>query len=129
MCDKSNHSHGLIETWVTPIDSQRLRAKLVQLEPGQSMPAHSTGPGREEVITCIFGSVIVTIGTTTHTLTAGEACYIPENTQHSVNNMESDHALYCFVVSVPTFHNSVNGFKFDPTPEDEIREKTFATRF
>lgn len=101
MCDKLNHSHGPIETWVTPRESARLRSKLIQLAPGQEMPAHTTGPGREEVITCIFGTVRVRKGNEVHTVTAGEAIFIPENTLHAVYNREEDHALYCYVVSVP----------------------------
>lgn len=107
MCDK-NHNHGLVETWVTPINSLRLKSKLVQLAPGQFMPPHTTGPGREEVITCIFGSVEVMTrkdgacmaDTNFQTLTAGQACFIPENTLHAINNREEDHALYSFVVTL-----------------------------
>lgn len=100
MCDKLNHSHGLIETWITPIDSQRLRAKLVQLAPGQAVPEHSTGKGREEVIVCIFGTIHVKRGSEVLILTAGEACFIPEETLHSVSNLEEDHALYSFTVTI-----------------------------
>jgi quercetin dioxygenase-like cupin family protein len=107
VCDK-NHNHGLIETWVTPKESTRLRSKLVQLAPGEFMPIHSTGPGREEVITCIFGSVeVMTRAEGPHnppmfaTLTAGEACFIAEHTWHKITNKDPEaHALYCFVVAM-----------------------------
>lgn len=107
MCDSNkNHHHGLIETWVTPKESTRLRSKLVQLAPGESMPAHTTGPGREEVITCIFGTLEVMtqrageLAAAHATLTAGEAIFIGEDTLHEITNATEDHALYAFVVSM-----------------------------
>lgn len=107
MCEKSHH--GLIETWVTPKESTRLRSKLVQLAPGEKMPFHTTGPGREEIITCIFGTIRVRKGEEVHTLRAGDAIFIPANTMHSIHNRDADHALYCYVVSMLTVEDYRNG--------------------
>jgi quercetin dioxygenase-like cupin family protein len=100
MCDKNHKHQGTLEQWITPEDSTRLRSKLVQLSPGATMPEHTTGPGREEVITCIFGTLRVTVAGQTRTLTAGQAAFIPPQTLHSLTNPEEDHALYSYVVNM-----------------------------
>ena len=105
MCDK--HTHAKVETWITPESSRHLSAKMIGLFPGESMPAHTTGPGREEVIICIYGKIEVSRqtdatpagGETWSTLFSGEACFIPENCVHEVANTSDAPAQYAYVVT------------------------------
>ena len=102
MCE---HKHEHPEAWVTPEDSRFLSSKQIILHHGQSIPKHTTGPSKEEVIVCTFGSVKVhgmTGGLAwVETLHAGNYLFIPEDTDHSVefNECGSDHAIYVYVVN------------------------------
>lgn len=99
MCDK--HTHSKIEEWVTPINSQYLSSKMVHLFPGDHVHAHSTGPGREEVLVILFGSVTVTLNEKTkRTYHSGETCFIPAETLHEVSNDDAETpAQYCYCVT------------------------------
>lgn len=94
MCDNVRHEH-----WVTPQNSRHLTCKQVTLHPGESMPDHSTGPGREEVITCLNGSLKVRINGKIEELHFADSIFIPEDTLHSVSNESEEDASYVFVVT------------------------------
>lgn len=70
------------------------------LEPGQTMPEHSTGR-YHELILAIEGEVKVTMASGVERLAAGQACYVPPETRHSVTNGGTRRACYVFVYSVP----------------------------
>lgn len=97
MC--TEHTHAKLEEWITPETSRHLSAKMVHLWPGDSIPTHSTGPGREEVIVCLYGSIVLEINGSVQSLSSGEALFIPENTLHSVRPMNNEGAQYCYVVT------------------------------
>lgn len=105
MCDQ--HRHAKIETWITPEDSRHLSAKMVQLYPGEEIPWHTTGPGREEVITVIYGTLEIARqnegapagATSWERFSSGEACFIPENCNHAVANTGDEGAQYVYVVT------------------------------
>ena len=82
MCEL--HQHAKIESWITPEDSRHLSAKMVHLFPGDTVPEHTTGPGREEVIVCIYGTIAVTLEGRQCIVASGEALFIPEDTKHAV---------------------------------------------
>ena len=103
MCDQ--HKHAKVETWITPENSRHLSSKMVQLYPGEEIPWHTTGPGREEVIVCIYGKIEIARqtdatpagGEVWSTLYSGEACFIPENCNHAVANTSDAGAQYAYV--------------------------------
>jgi quercetin dioxygenase-like cupin family protein len=100
MCDFANgHQHGRHEQWVTPADSQRLSSKLVTLFPGDGVPEHTTGPGREEVIIVLYGSIEAVVNGTKLERVSGETLFIAENTPHSIRNQGEDPAQYCYCVT------------------------------
>jgi quercetin dioxygenase-like cupin family protein len=95
-----NHQHARIETWITPAYSERLTAKMIHLFPGDTMPEHTTGPGREEVIVCIYGAIVVTLADRSVEITSGETYFIPENTKHAIALAEGqDGAQYAYVAT------------------------------
>ena len=96
MCD---HIHARHETWISPINSRHLTSKHVILHPGESMPDHSTGKDREEVLTCLSGKLKVKIGIAETELEFGDSVFIPEDTLHSVSNETDADASYVFVVT------------------------------
>ena len=98
MCEL--HQHAKIESWITPEDSKHLSSKMVSLFPGETMPPHTTGPDREEVIIAIYGSLIVTLDGRRRIVSSGEGLFIPANTMHSVTSLEPDAgAQYAYVVT------------------------------
>ncbi len=95
MCDHTKH-----ETWVSPINSRHLSAKSVTLHPGESMPDHSTGKDREEVVVCLSGRLTVKIGCAETEIEFGDTLFIPSDTLHSLtNNSKTEDASYVFVVT------------------------------
>ena len=96
MCDQHHTRH---ETWVSPINSRHLTSKHVILHPGESMPDHTTGKDREEVLTCLSGKLRVKIGCAEAELEFGDSVFIPEYTLHSVSNETDADASYVFVVT------------------------------
>lgn len=94
MCDHTKH-----ETWVSPINSRHLTSKMVILHPGESMPEHSTGEHREEVLICLSGKLRVRIGCAEDWLEFGDTVFIPEETLHSIRNESDADASYVFVVT------------------------------
>lgn len=105
MCDQ--HKHAKVETWITPENSRHLSSKMVQLYPGEEIPWHTTGPGREEVIVCIYGTIEVAIqppdapagAPSWRAVPSGEAVFIPENTNHAVANTSDAGAQYAYIVT------------------------------
>lgn len=102
MCD--NHRHNKIEEWITPINSRHLSSKMVHLFPGDHIHAHTTGPGREEVLVILFGTLTITTPAGAKEYTSGEACFIPENTVHRVDNASDAPAQYAYIVTKRTFN-------------------------
>jgi len=96
MCDQAHTRH---ETWVSPINSRHLTSKHVILHPGESMPDHTTGKDREEVITCLSGRLTVRFGKVVHEMEFADSIHIPEDTLHSVSNETDADASYVFVVT------------------------------
>lgn len=109
MC-QHGHSHGRHETWITPATSRYLSSKMVQMHLGDTMPPHTTGPGREEVIIVLFGSVEINIGGEVKTFVSGETCFIPAETLHSVTCMDEGGAQYAYVVTNKLAANASRGF-------------------
>lgn len=97
MCDQ--HKHAKIETWITPENSLHLSSKMVQLFPGEGIPDHTTGPGREEVIVCIYGTIEVAFDNRIETVASGQAIFIGENTHHAVLNNSDAGAQYAYIVT------------------------------
>lgn len=95
MCDTAT----IHQAWVTPESSKHLTSKAIILHPGQSMPKHSTGQGREEVIVCLEGPLELTIGNEARLLFVGDTAFVPENTEHSLINPGEDNAAYVYVVT------------------------------
>jgi quercetin dioxygenase-like cupin family protein len=95
MCDQ----HVRHETWVSPINSRHLTSKHVILHPGESMPDHSTGKDREEVLTCLSGTLTVRFGKVSWVIGFSESVFIPEDTLHSIHNQTDADASYVFVVT------------------------------
>ena len=101
MCEL--HQHAKIETWITPEDSKHLSAKMVSLFPGDTMPTHTTGPDREEVIICIYGMLAVELNGRRCIVSSGEGLHIPANTLHSVASLDpQESAQYAYVVTKRT---------------------------
>lgn len=134
MCDK--HQHATIETWITPEDSQHLSAKMVSLFPGDTMPEHTTGPEREEVIICIYGMLAVTVAGRRCIVSSGEGIHIPANTLHSVASLDpQESAQYAYVATkrrpgickLPADIRDLNRKPFPETCgqlfEDDMRER------
>ena len=94
MCDNIKH-----ELWLTPEKSRHLTAKQVTLHPGEVMARHTTGPGREEVITCLSGSISVIVGKKRRNLHFGDSIFIPEDTEHEIHQRGEENASYVFVVT------------------------------
>lgn len=102
MCD--NHKHAKLEEWVTPINSRHLSSKMVHLFPADHVHEHTTGPGREEVLVVLFGSIVVTTPTTQREYFSGETCFIPEDTAHRIDNTSDAPAQYCYVATKKPAH-------------------------
>jgi len=62
------------------------------------MPEHTTGPGREEVIICIYGTIAVTLEGRQSLVASGEAIFIPANTRHAVKPHDGA-AQYAYVAT------------------------------
>lgn len=97
MCDQ--HQHAKVETWITPENSRHLSAKMIGLFPGEGIPDHTTGPEREEVILCIYGTIEVAFDNRIETVTSGNTVFIPENTHHAVLNNSDAPAQYAYVAT------------------------------
>lgn len=109
MCD--NHKHAKLEEWVTPINSAHLSSKMVHLFPGDHVHAHTTGPGREEVLVIIYGTITVTTPAGAREYSSGEACFIPAETTHRIDNLSEAPAQYCYTVTkrqAPHHHHHHN---------------------
>lgn len=105
MCD-SKH-----ELWLTPEKSKYLSSKQVILHPGESMPEHTTGPGREEVIICMGGCLSVIIGKKRRTLHFADTAFIPENTKHQIDCKGKENASYVYVVTKKAAYSDADARK------------------
>lgn len=86
------------EKWITPMDSEKIRSKLVVLEPGEEVGEHIT-QDREEVLVVLEGEATIIIEGETRELN-GKAVYIGKNKKHNVLN-NSDKALkYVYVTAL-----------------------------
>lgn len=94
MCDNHNH-----ESWITPECSKHLTAKMVVLPPGHGMAEHTTGPGREEVLIVLQGTIQLVVEGDVRELYFGDTAFIPVRTRHSITNHSNEQAGYCFVVT------------------------------
>lgn len=104
MCDSLHHTHTKIEEWITPINSRHLSSKMVHLFPGDHVHFHSTGAGREEIIVCLFGKIVVQFDKSAKELSSGETCFIAENTNHAISNDTTDtpaQYVYCVTKKTP----------------------------
>lgn len=124
MCDSAKHTHTKIEEWITPINSRFLSSKMVHLFPGDHVHEHSTGPGREEVLIILYGSVTVTLEKSSRIYSSGETCFIPEDTLHAVSNDGDAPAQYAYIC---TKKRAVNGgYILGQLSEPEWRKMTGA---
>ncbi len=77
-----------------------LRARTVQLKPGERMARHSTGH-REELLIMVDGSLRVEAESPTRTrrltVTRGEAVFLPKRTPHAIINASQARAIYLYV--------------------------------
>jgi quercetin dioxygenase-like cupin family protein len=84
---------------VTPEDAKRMRARVVELEPGKAVGEHTT-EDREELIVVLEGAIVVIGPEGEHPLKVGQAAFIPLDTVHNVKNMTKKKARYMYVLAL-----------------------------
>ena len=83
---------------VTPEDSRRIRARVVELQPGEEVGEHSTHEN-EEVIVVLSGQASVESESGAATVCKGQAAFIPQGERHNVKNEGSEPVRYIYVRS------------------------------
>ena len=84
-----------------PQTAAGLRARTVQLKPGERMARHSTGQ-REELLIVLDGRLRVEAESPTKArrrlaVTDGQAVFLPKRTPHAVINASKARAMYLYV--------------------------------
>ena len=81
-----------------PPQTGGMRSGRVVLKRGEEMHSHSTA-GNEELLVFLQGKARVVLGTDSVEMEAGQALYIPPQTQHEVRNEGDDELRYIFTVA------------------------------
>jgi quercetin dioxygenase-like cupin family protein len=84
---------------VTPEEAKRMRARVVELEPGKAVGEHTT-EDREELIVVLEGTVVLQSPEGEHVLKVGQAAFIPLDTVHNVKNTTKKKARYMYVLAL-----------------------------
>lgn len=81
-----------------PPQTAGMRSGRVVLKPGQEMHRHST-KNNEEILIFLQGKARVILGQQPVAVEAGQALYIPPQTEHEVHNDGSEELRYIFTVA------------------------------
>ena len=92
--------------WLTPIGSRRIRSRLEELAPGESVGEHVTHH-REEVVLFLEGRAKVTLEGTEHIVDAPWGLYIGPQVTHDIANAGDGVLRYVYVVAL--HHDPVEG--------------------
>jgi mannose-6-phosphate isomerase-like protein (cupin superfamily) len=84
---------------VAPPISKVLKSGRVSLAPGEEVGEHVTDR-REEILIILEGTATVVQKGEERLLSAGETCFIPENTRHNVKNRSGSPITYIYAVSL-----------------------------
>lgn len=93
---------------VTPEDAKRMRARVVELEPGQEVGEHTT-ENREELIVVLEGAIVLIGPDGEHQLMVGQAAFIPLNALHNVKNKTKKKARYMYVLALHDEYSKIKG--------------------
>jgi quercetin dioxygenase-like cupin family protein len=93
---------------VTPEDAKRMRARVVELEPGKEVGEHTT-ENREELIVVLEGAIVLTGPDGEHPLKTGQSAFIPLDTVHNVKNKTKKKARYMYVLALYDEYSKIKG--------------------
>jgi len=104
MVSRAPHIAPLVDGWLTPIGSRRIRSQHVTLAPGSNVGRHETHD-REEVIIVLAGTATVMHMDDTgkdrfDTVTGGNAVTIGVGVTHDIINQGKAPLSYIYVVAL-----------------------------